>query len=186
MTPNILNDVILKSFVTNSMSKAGKAALDNINNLNTNAIQEQLKSIGIETQNILSSNSEVITNNLKQIISEILPAIDILTFNNYVQDTYDNMPNDTEVNLTENEANIIENIYSCLESYNEKSNTEFKIKIPSNKKKIYVISLVSIILAILHCLGYDIIEHFSSIFDGFLGSFFYEIFKTIITKKAVE
>ena len=64
--------------------------------------------------------------------------------------------------------------------------TEFKIKIPSNKKKIYVISLVSIILVILRCLDYDIIEHFTSIFDGFLGSFFYEIFKTIITKKAVE
>lgn len=177
MLPNIFNDVLL-----NSMSKAGKSALDNINNLNTNVIQEQLKNLGIETQNILSSNSEVIT----QIISEILPAIDVSTFNNYVQDTYDNMPDDTEVNLTENEANIIENIYSCVESYNEKSNTEFKIKIPSNKKKIYVISLVSIILVILHCLDYDIIEHFSSIFDGFFGSFVYEIFKTIITKKAVE
>lgn len=177
MLPNIFNDVLL-----NSMSKAGKSALDNINNLNTNVIQEQLKNLGIETQNILSSNSEVIT----QIISEILPAIDVSTFNNYVQDTYDNMPDDTEVNLTENEANIIENIYSCVESYNEKSNTEFKIKIPSNKKKIYVISLVSIILVILRCLDYDIIEHFTSIFDGFLGSFFYEIFKTIITKKAVE
>lgn len=179
MLPNIFNDVLL-----NSMSKAGKSALDNINNLNTNVIQEQLKNLGIETQNILSSNSEVIT----QIISEILPAIDVSTFNNYVQDTYDNMPDDTEVNLTENEANIIENIYSCVESYNEKSNTEFKIKIPSNKKKIYVISLVSIILVILCCLDYDIIEHFTSIFDGFLGSFFYEIFKTIITKKkkAVE
>ena len=177
MLPNIFNDVLL-----NSMSKAGKSALDNINNLNTNVIQEQLKNLGIETQNILSSNSEVIT----QIISEILSAIDVSTFNNYVQDTYDNMPDDTEVNLTENEANIIENIYSCVESYNEKSNTEFKIKIPSNKKKIYVISLVSIILVILRCLDYDIIEHFTSIFDGFLGSFFYEIFKTIITKKAVE
>ena len=96
------------------------------------------------------------------------------------------MPDDTEVNLTENEANIIENIYSCVESYNEKSNTEFKIKIPSNKKKIYVISLVSIILVILRCLDYDIIEHFSSIFDGFFCSFDYEIFKTIITEKAVE
>lgn len=177
MLPNIFNDVLL-----NSMSKAGKSALDNINNLNTNVIQEQLKNLGIETQNILSSNSEVIT----QIISEILPAIDVSTFNNYVQDTYDNMPDDTEVNLTENEANIIENIYSCVESYNEKSNTEFKIKIPSNKKKIYVISLVSIILVILRCLDYDIIEHFSSIFDGFFGSFVYEIFKTIITEKAVE
>ena len=58
--------------------------------------------------------------------------------------------------------------------------------IPSNKKKIYVISLVSIILVILRCLDYDIIEHFSSIFDGFFGSFVYEIFKTIITEKAVE
>ena len=185
MLPNIFNDVLLK-IVANSMSKAGKSALDNINNLNTNVIQEQLKNLGIETQNILSSNSEVITNNFRQIISEILPAIDVSTFNNYVQDTYDNMPDDTEVNLTENEANIIENIYSCVESYNEKSNTEFKIKIPSNKKKIYVISLVSIILVILRCLDYDIIEHFSSIFDGFFGSFVFEIFKTIITEKAVE
>ena len=43
---------------------------------------------------------KLFTNNFRQIISEILPAIDVSTFNNYVQDTYDNMPDDTEVNLT--------------------------------------------------------------------------------------
>ncbi len=179
MIPNIFNDVVI-----NLTSNIGKSALNNINN--NIVIQEQLKAIGIAAQNISLSTSEALTNNLKQIIIETLPAIDVSIFNNYVQDTYDNMPDDTEVNLTENETNIIENIYSCVESYNEKSNTEFKIKIPSNKKKIYIISLVPIILVILNYLGYDIIEHFSPIFDGFLGSFFYEIFKTIITKKAVE
>ena len=85
MTTNIFTDVVLSAVVKKLISEAGKSALESIKNSNTNVIQEQLKAIGVETQNIFSSASEegisLLTDNLKQVVYQILVNVDIPEFN---------------------------------------------------------------------------------------------------------
>lgn len=111
--------------------------------------------------------------------SEVFSSINISTFNDYMQNIYDNVPEDISINFNETELDIAKNIQSCIKAYNTNPNTITKIKIPVNKEIIGSIFLFILILVTLDYLGYDIINHISAVFDGFLGSFAYETYTSI-------
>ncbi len=169
MTTNIFTNVVLSAVVKKLISEAGKSALESIKNSNTNVIQEQLKAIGVETQNIFSSASEegisLLTDNLKQVVYQILVNVDIPEFNKLLQYFYDDMSEDIEKTADENTIKVAEIVYDTAEEFNANPNTTEKVKIPfcekpTAKNLAYILALFLAIVQVLFYSGYNIKEDF--------------------------
>ncbi len=184
--------------LSKAISDAAKISLDIVENAmnclkNSNfhiQFQEQINNLVIVQQHSINSAFEkfvpLLNSSLDQafyaaedalkdatttctdIFNEVFSSMNISTFNSYMQDIYNNVPEDISINFNEAELNIAKNIQSCIKAYNTNPNTSIKIKIPVNKEIIGSIFLFIIILVILNYLGYDITEHFYSLVDGFL------------------
>ena len=113
--------------------------------------------------------------------SEVFSSINISTFNDYMQNIYDNVPEDISINFNETELDIAKNVQSCIKAYNENSNTITKIKIPVNKKIIGSIFLFIVIVVALIRSDYDIEENLTSLLNNLLPIVFIEIGKFVMS-----
>ncbi len=113
--------------------------------------------------------------------SEVFSSINISTFNDYMQNIYDNAPEDISINFNETELDIAKNIQSCIKAYNTNPNTITKIKIPVNKKIIGSIFLFIVIVVALIRSDYDIEENLTSLLNNLLPIVFIEIGKFVMS-----
>ncbi len=113
--------------------------------------------------------------------SEVFSSINISTFNDYMQNIYDNVPEDISINFNETELDIAKNIQSCIKAYNTNPNTITKIKIPVNKKIIGSIFLFIVIVVALIRSDYDIEENLTSLLNNLLPIVFIEIGKFVMS-----
>ncbi len=197
--------------LSKAISDAAKISLDIVENAmnclkNSNfhiQFQEQINNLVIVQQHSINSAFEkfvpLLNSSLDQafyaaedalkdatttctdIFNEVFSSMNISTFNSYMQDIYNNVPEDISINFNEAELNIAKNIQSCIKAYNTNPNTITKIKIPVNKKIIGSIFLFIVIVVALIRSDYDIEENLTSLLNNLLPIVFIEIGKFVMS-----
>ena len=103
------------------------------------------------------------TSIFKNIAPIIFSNLDIASMNTSLENFYNKIPKNIQLNIDENTVNILEDIETSIEEYNSRPDTTEKIKIPieqtvTGKNIYYLLTVLLLITTILSNSGIDVKE----------------------------